>query len=123
MADEITITLRLQCRNGAFTFDKSMTGIQLDQATARGGNPGVVNIGTSEEDVAFGDLTDPAYILIRNLDATNYVEFGMSDAGTMKSIGKIRPGGVALFERMTGKTLRMKANTAAVDVEIYALDR
>jgi len=124
MSDEITINARLTVRNTPYTFDAQIAGQKYDQATAAGGNPGIVTIGTAEEDVAFGDLVDPGFIMLRNLDVTNYVEYGPKNAGgTMEALGKLRPSGMALLELAAGVTLRMQANTAACNVQILAQDR
>ena len=48
----------------------------------------VLDIGTSEENVSFGDLT-PGLVILVNLDDANYVQYGMSDAGTMKTLGRL----------------------------------
>ena len=117
MADELKITLQVQLTNGELKDTINPGQKKFDQTTARAGGPGVVNIGTSEENISFGDIT-PGYVYLQNLDATNYVEFGMDDSSTIKKLGKLQPGGVALFELAASQTLRMIANTAACDVLI-----
>src|SRR6185369_5689912 len=44
----------------------------------------VQNIGTSTEQFTYGDVTTIGYLFIKNLDATNYVEFDLNTpvAGT-----------------------------------------
>lgn len=121
MPNEITAQASLRCRNGDFNFNYSTGPIQIDQTTKGGGNPGSVTIGTAEEDISFGDVT-PSMVIMQNLDATNYVEWGKKDGGgAMQAIGKLSPGGVALFEMNSATTLRMKSNTAACEVYIAAL--
>lgn len=102
--------------NDAFSVPASAP-VQLTQTTEGGGNPGYVNIGTSEEDIAFGDVT-PRVVIIENLDSTNYVQYGPKSGGSMVPLGRISPGSFKFVELDSGVTLRMKANTAAVNVRI-----
>ena len=87
---------------------------KYDQATA-GYDSFVQNIGTSEEDVTFS-VTTHGWFMMRNLDATHYVQWGPKDT-TMKTMGRMEAGESAgPFRVEPGITLRMVANTAACDV-------
>ena len=87
-----------------------------------GTGPGIVEIGTSEENVSFGDI-GPGWVWMRNLDDTNYVQWGMSDSGTMKAVGRLMPQDLwTKFYLDTGVTVRMKADTAACKVAIRGND-
>lgn len=116
----ITTQLTFSCVNGnfqeAYNVPASAPEV-LTQAAIGGGNPGFVAIGTSEEDIAFGDVT-PRVVVIENLDATNFVEFGPKSGGSMIVFGRIEPGSFAKFSLKSGVTLRMKADTAAVNCRI-----
>ncbi len=120
MSGTITTQLIFSAVNGnyndAFSVPASAPEV-LTQTTEGGGNPGYVNVGTSEEDIAFGDVT-PRVVIIENLDATNFVEFGPKSGGAMIAFGRIEPGSFAKFSLKSGVTLRMKADTAAVNVRI-----
>lgn len=118
MANEITVVAGLRCTNGNFTMNEPTLTIQVDQATARGDGPGVVNIATTEETVAFGDISNPTYLIVRNLDATNYVQLGFSTA--VYGI-RLLAGQVALFPMEPSATLYAKANTAACNIKVKAL--
>jgi hypothetical protein len=119
MSDEITIQASLQVENGTYTQPKLGSGIhKFDQASAGGGVPGTVSVGTTAETISTGDLTTPGWVWMKNLDATNYVQWGMSDGGTLKTVGRLEAGEMALFRLDPGATLMMKANTAACLVQI-----
>lgn len=120
MANEITVGCVLRCTNGAFSFNLSKTK-QVTQSTIGGGGPGFVTIGTSEENISFGDGT-PGYIFMQNLDSTNYVSFGMNDGGTIKKLIRLRAGEIALFPLESGTTIRAQANTASVNCYIAGLN-
>lgn len=121
MSDEITITAALRCQHGEFRLDVNPGSIQVDQATAGGGNPGTVSIGTSDTPISFAGLTAPGYVWIRNLDPENFVEFGPDDTGMVPCL-KLKPGECALFRLADGISLVGKADTAACKVQIHALD-
>jgi hypothetical protein len=123
MANEITAYLSLDVANGYLSFPFSTGQLQFDQTTARAGNPGTVNIGTSQEDIALGDLVNPGYVFIQNLDTTNYVQVGPKSAGVMVNAIRLYPRQFAFFPLDSAVTLRAVANTAAVNILVLALDR
>ena len=120
MSGTLTSQLIFSAVNGSFVDSFSVPASApetLTQTTEGGGNPGYVAIGTREEDIAFGDVT-PRVVIIENLDATNFVEYGPNSGGSMIAFGRIEPGSFAKFSLKSGVTLRMKADTAAVNVRI-----
>lgn len=119
MANEITITQRIQCINGNFdTGTLAVSGAQFDQAAA-GAAGGVQNIGTTEESLSAGDLTTKGWLFIRNLDATNYVQLGFS-TGVYGC--RLEAGEPATFRTEPAATIYLKANTAACNVQYLWLE-
>lgn len=117
MADEITIVTGMNCTNGSFKVVSNTISTKFDQATARGGQPGVLNIGTSEETVTFTDIT-PGWSVLTNLDGTNFVDLGFSTG----VYGLTLPAGAqCVLKFKSGMTLYAKADTAAVDLQIVSL--
>ena len=121
MANEITLTVGLQLVNGNLRVQFPQVASQYTQTTS-GLSDQVLSIGTSEENVSFTDVTTPGVTVLHNLDSTNYVEYGMSDAGTMKTLGKLMPGDKHVLRLAASTTLRMKANTAACKVRVLCLE-
>ena len=121
MANEITSTIGLSVVNGNLRVQFPQVARQYTQS-ASGLSDQVLSIGTSEENVAFGDVATPGLTVLHNLDSTNYVEYGQSDGGTMKKIGKLSPGDVHLIRIAASTTLRMLANTAACKVRVLCLE-
>lgn len=119
MADEISVTMGLRVVKDNFSFAPGTKTVRFDQTTAGGGNPGTVDIGTSEETIAFGDIT-PGWCQMTNLDATNYVEVGFSTG--VYGIRLLPDKGGALFYVNTGTTVYAKADTATCAVTIHAVD-
>jgi len=119
MANEITITTNLRCVNGNLRITPSSVQTQFDQTTARGGGPGVVAIGTTEETISFGDIS-PGWVRLTNLDDTNYVQLGF--ATTDYGMRLLAEKGVALFYLESGATIYAKANTASCDVLVESFN-
>ena len=68
------------------------------------------------------DSSTPGVCVLHNLDTTNYVEYGMSDSGTIKKLAKLSPGDVHMIRIAASTTLRMQANTAACKVRVLCLE-
>lgn len=122
MANEIQVSARLRVANGNFNIAQS-TGLQaFDQSSAGGGNPGTVNIGTSDEAISLGDITNAGWAFFQNLDGTNYVEIGPDSGGSIAPFLRLEPGEFALMRLIPSISLRGQANTAAVDVLIQVME-
>ena len=119
MANEISVTSKLGCTNGFLKFSPPAISFNVDQTAAGGPTPGTITVGTSEESVAFGELSTLGWLQMRNLDPTNYVQWGFA---TTAYGGRMEAGESALFRLEPGTTLYLKANTAACLVEINALE-
>lgn len=119
MADEITVQASLRVLNGNLNFSYSPSAISVTQTAIGGPTPGYLTIGTSEESTTFPELSTEGWLIMQNLDATNYVEWGFA---TTVYGGRMRAGEIALFRVNPGAELFLKANTAACKVVIYALE-
>lgn len=115
----VALTLNLSPTDGTFSLPPFTSGrIELTQATSGGGNPGIVSVGTSEETISFGDVT-PGLVMLYNLDATNYVEWGVA---TGVYPFRLRPKltatnyGVPNLVYINSGTIYIRANTAACKV-------
>lgn len=124
MADEIAITTGVSYANGTLDFSLPTKTTEVDQVAATPAlSCQVLSIGTSEEDIAFGDVATPGIVLIENLDAANYVEYGPKSGGAMILLGKALAGDAPHVLRLgAGVTLRAKAHTAAVRVKVTCFD-
>ena len=122
MANEITIQANLSCTNGGFSFATREGSVRVDQTVNGGGGPGVVTITTSDTAPSLGTFTAKGYCFIKNLDATNYVEFGPESGGAIVKMMKLEAGEYALFRFAAGTTLRAQANTASVKCYIAVLE-
>jgi len=119
MANEVTFSVSLKATKGNASVNNtanmiaSMTGSDMMQSTQ--------NIGTTAELVSFGDITGaPQLVMIRNLDATNFVELG-GDSGLTVFKTKIAAGQACLFTPSSA-TLYAKADTAAVSIFVIAVE-
>ena len=116
MANEISISASL-------AFDKTITDSFSCQGltfTMSGTEyiKNVQSIGTSEEALIVGDVT-PGFILMKNLDPTNFVSF-RSATGATNTV-KLKPGEIALF-RSSGAAPFMIADTGACRVQYLLIE-
>ena len=123
MANEIVIQAQMQCTNGDYQLLPTKTVYaNVDQATA-GKLCVILSAGTTEAAITLTDLTAAGYALVRNLDATNYVELGVKPASTFYPLLKLMPGGAHQLICFAGSVAPyLKADTAACDVELDILD-
>jgi len=121
MADEIRTTAGVTYTNGNHTLNFAQVSKTITQTTA-GGSSVTQTIGTSEEDIALGDIT-PGLVMLRNLDGTNYIQLGPKSGGAMIPMLKISAGQTAgPFVLDSAVTMRAVANTAACKLQVYALN-
>ena len=119
MANALTLSVSASWTQGNFTdsFIPTLATLTLNTQGAAGG---IQAIGTAEENLVAGDIATNGMLFLMNLDATNYVQWGMSDSGTMKAVGKLKGGAtaasVALLYVDAGVAVRLKANTATCNV-------
>ena len=86
----------------------SMTGTNVYSGTQ--------DIGTTEETVTIGEISTLGYILILNLDSTNFVEVGLTGSYTIK----MPAGGFAVFP--ANGTIYAKADTAICKIQVWAFE-
>lgn len=111
MADEFSIGLNLRCTNGAFKdqFGSSAKYAQL----VSGFFSEIVTVTTSAADVALPGLATLGFLILQNLDPTNYVDVGI-DATGLQALIRLLPGDPPMFFRLKpGVTLMAQAHTAS----------
>lgn len=121
MASEINVKFSLQAKNGFLQESIVIGQLQIDQA-AVGVAGGAQSIGTSEEVVDFGDIGTEGVLFLRNLDDTNFIEFGPEDTGAMVAFGKLKPGEIAFLRMKPTVVLRAQADTAACLLQVKLLE-
>lgn len=115
MANEITVGAFIQVQNGSLRDQFAPGNKSINQTAVGGPTPGYVTIGTTEEEVAFGELSSKGWVMMQNLDPTNYVQWGFS---TGVYGGRMRAGEPAGPFRMDATSIFLRANTAACKVLI-----
>lgn len=121
MANEISMTLRLNASKGGATVD---SGSKLKQLTMSGSKmvQTVIAVGTASELLTIGDLAGvPAAVMITNLDATNFVLISGETGFTAVMQLKILAGESVLITPLAA-TLYAKADTAACNLQLIAVE-
>lgn len=141
MSNEATINVSLSIVKGSLQYSSKPTSFRADVSTANGPTPGCITATTAGTDVTLTGLTTPGLCRIQNLDATNYVTYGIWDADNSKffPLGELLPGESYVLrlardieeEYMTGtgttgaavNRLRIKAHTASCKVLVEAFEK
>ncbi|MBD3671909.1 MAG: hypothetical protein HUJ26_00150 [Planctomycetaceae bacterium] len=108
----ITTSFAFNLTNGDHVEQISVTQF-TDEQTGVGAHKPIVEVGTTEEVVSFGDVTTAKWLFVRNLDATNFIEIGPESGGAMVVLAKLEPGEWGFVPISSTVTLRAKADTAA----------
>lgn len=118
MADEIKVRVKTTLANGFLKEQFDPGEVSINQTTANSHCP-VVDIGTSEEDISFGDISaaNIGRCDMINLDPTNYVDIGPKSGGVMVGMLRLLPGEPQTMRLLPGVTLRARANIAACRVK------
>ena len=74
-----------------------------------------MNVGTGDESVTLGDLSAPGYIMVKNLDATNYVQMGPDGSSYPIKIPAGEAAGPMLWN---AAAVHLKANSSACNCVI-----
>jgi hypothetical protein len=117
MANEISISSTLRYAKSGVSASQS-TSFNADQAGDKY-QAGVQIIGTTEEALDKGDIGTIGYISFKNLDATNYVQMGIT-TGVYSIKVLAGKGGVIPWNSATAPLV--KANTAAVELDYLMIE-
>lgn len=112
MAGELLIAASLKFSKGGALFDANFPSTYFD-VSGTAGNKLVQAIGITDETLPLGDVSTIGFVMMKNLDATNYISVG-SD-GTLYPI-KLKPGEIFLG-RWNAAAIHAKANTAICNLE------
>jgi hypothetical protein len=111
MANEVQISATL--RYSSSPASASLATSYFDDQTGDKYQAGVQAVGTSEESLDKGDVGTIGYVAVRNMDETNYVQFGVT---TGVYTVKLLPGKGCVMP-WNGANTYIKANTAPCNVE------
>lgn len=83
---------------------------------------GTQSIGfASSEAIGKGEITTPGFMVVKNVDATNYLEIERTSFTSGNGTIKLKPGEAALF-RFSASAPHALANTAAVVIQFLLLE-
>ncbi len=121
MANEITITTTIRWVRFGATLQASNTVTKSQTGTAALTNVQV--IGTTSEAIVLGDVTDPAWLYLKNTDTTNDVYIStINPAAEADAHTTLGPGDATILT--TGiAAWYAKANVAPVNLVVLAFQR
>lgn len=132
MANEIELTARVRVTNGSYKLDWNPGTIKIDQS-AIGQGGAVQVIGTTPELLVLGDVTNNGYLLLRNLDTTNFIIWGPDSntgsgsgpgggSGSIVAVGKLKPGETAILRITQDVTIWAYADSASCKLQVIVLE-
>lgn len=120
MANEISLSAQITLNKLGVVISASASK-QIDQAGA-GNTSNIQAIGTVTEALVLTDIDDIGYIFVKNLDATNFIELGITTAVlTANAMITLKPGEFALFPTRL-ETIYAKADTVACNLLVVGLE-
>ena len=133
MSNEAQIRSSLQISKGNLRYNSQPTAFRADVTGTNGPTPGAIAVATAGTNVDLSALTTPGLCRLMNLDATNYVTWGIYDGVYFFPLGEILPGETYVIRlsrilgsespgTATGNRLRLVANTAACKVAVEAFE-
>lgn len=122
MANEISVTAKLSVSKGGTTVTNATSTDSIDM-TGTNMLTLVQNIGTSYEALTLTDIDTASkyFVLLRNKDATNYVEVSF-DAGSTYSLRMDAGELCGPLPMVAGEQIGCRANTAACEVEVICCE-
>lgn len=121
MSSEIRITFQLQVDNGNYSRSILVAGQQLDQTT-QGANGGIALVGTSESNMAVGDVVSGGCLYMRNLTTGGgSVNWGRASGSVMQGIGTLKGGEFAFMRIKQGETMRWVSTSGTCKVDFALL--
>lgn len=113
MADEVKITVKLECKNSERTLPPvGQDAVLRDQLGTRVMS-NTQTVGITQEALFYGDVGIGGYVYLKNLDATNFVSVRAVTGDS--NLIKLKPGDVALFPMAVNSPFVI-ADTAACDL-------
>jgi hypothetical protein len=122
MANEISITAKLSVSKSGTTVTNATSTDSIDM-TGTNMLTLVQSIGTSYEALTLTDIDTAAkyFVMLRNKDATNYVEVSF-DAGSTFSLRMDAGELCGPLPMVAGEQIGCRANTAACEVEVICCE-
>ena len=116
MSGTITLTEGVSYTNGSLSFTNPVATQTITQTT-QGVFTDTQTIATSATAVTTGSNATLGLMILQNLDATNYVDFGSYVTATFYPLVRLKAGESFVFRVKPGLTLYAQANTASVNLQ------
>lgn len=118
MADELKYSIELRVSKGGRIYDTRDMALNALLVTMSGTDivQGTQSIGfASSEAIGKGEITTPGFMVVKNMDATNFVEIERTSFTSGNGTIKLKAGEAALF-RFSATAPHALADTAAVEI-------
>lgn len=141
MSDECQFSFSLSITKGNLNYRPQNPSFNVNVTGQKGPSPGAISVPTTGVDVDLSQLVTPGLCILRNLDQTNFFEYGIRDPVTSEffPLGEVLPGqswplllSRNLLEAYTNtgtgttgqiKKFHLKADTAALYASVEAFEK
>lgn len=120
MANEITITSSLRVSKNGMTFAPASATFQATQT----GESFTVDLYTVTTAAAQVTITGSlgGWLMVKNLDATNFIDFGPWVSATLHKLIRIGPSQAFVFRSTPSISYGAQADTASCNIQIAAIE-
>lgn len=116
MAGTITLQTGITHVNGSLSINVPQESKAIVQTT-QGAFTDTQSIATTDTALTIGSIATLGVMVVKNLDATNFVDIGSYVGGTFYPLVRVLAGERYPFRVKPGLTLYAKAGTAAVKIQ------
>lgn len=121
MSSEFNISIQVNyassLANDSFSYSFA------DDQASNGAQGQIVAVTTSCAAVSEGGLTTPGWVVVKNLDPSNFVTYGPDSGGSMIPMGRLDPLEAQVIKLSTACSLRWVADTATCKVQYKMFER
>ena len=122
MANELTLSASIKFTKGTGDALMNVSKSYSDLVDVAGTEyyENIQSVGTSSEALLVSDIGTQGFVLLRNLDTTNFVNVSTDNSAHANPCVKMKAGEIALFR--ANSALYLKADTAACRVAFLVVE-
>lgn len=119
MANEIAVSCSLSAVKGGASIN-----VNGNRTATMAGDQMITNVqtvGITAEAIQLGDVSTIGYVLLKNMDTTNFVEIALDSNVSTQKFAKLLAGDMALFPASTA-TMYAKADTSPCNLLVGSVE-
>lgn len=126
MANEIQLTVKINCRNGSFEHLFAPSTLNINQTTGYGSGGGqIINGSSACEQLVITDMTAAGLFYCKNLSSSVTVQLGRASstaASNFTAFASLAPGDVMVARLAVTNPFAICTTTNSAAIQFYMLD-